>query len=200
MEPSVSVKIKQGEHPMHNKGMVVRVGVLAGTLMIAEIAANTDWQERSDCSTHSTLSTALFPTAPENPHTHFEAEGQFANTSSPYFASGGQYVADSYEVTLQPHFGRNADGQSTVLWIDALGTPDGLSGMQRMYRRFESLDELSNTLARRPEYFPEARLESIRETVSKGMTKIGGSHAPVRFFFSETQLIELGMSFRPLDG
>jgi hypothetical protein len=185
---------------MHNKVLVVSVSVLAGSLMIAEIADNTDWRERSDYSTHATFSTALFPAAPENPHTHFEAEGQFANTSNPYFASGGQYVSDSYEITLQPHFSMNDEGQSAVAWIDAVGTPDGLSGTQRMYGRFGSLDELSSALARIPEHFPKPRIELIREAVSNGLTKIGGSRAPVRFFFSETQLIELGMSFRPLNG
>jgi hypothetical protein len=69
-----------------------------------------------------------------------------------------------------------------------------------MYARFESLDELSNALARLPEYFPQVRIDALREEVSKGLTKIGGSRASVRFFFSETQLIEVGMSFRPLDG
>jgi|ERR1035441_460828 hypothetical protein len=184
---------------MQNMGLVVSVGVLAVSLMIAEIAESTGWQERSDYPTHSTFTSALLPTAPDNPHTHLEAEGQFANTSNPYFASGGQYVADSYELTLQPHFSAN-DGQNTIAWVDAVGTPDGLSGPQRMYARFESLDELSNALARLPEYFPQVRIDALREEVSKGLTKIGGSRASVRFFFSETQLIEVGMSFRPLDG
>lgn len=184
---------------MQNKGLVVSVGVLASSLLIAEITENIDWQERSDYPIHSTLSATLPPAAPDNPHVHLEAEGQFFNVSNPYSASGGQYVADSYELTLQPHFNAN-DGQNVIAWIDAVGTPDGLSGPQRMYARFESLDELSNALARLPEYFPQARIDALREAVSKGLTKVGGTRAPIRFFFSETQLIELGLSFRPLDG
>jgi hypothetical protein len=48
--------------------------------------------------------------------------------------------------------------------------------------------------AYRPELLAKIRqwnAGDAAEAVSNGLTKIGGSRAPVRFFFSETQLIEL---------
>lgn len=174
-------------------------GVLAGTIVLSEISGSAEWQQRPQYLTHFTLSATLPAAVPDNPHTHLEADAQFFDVSSEYFASGGQRVVGRYELYLKPYFDENDDEQGAVAWVDAVGTPDGLSGPQCMYARFRSTDEVLNALASKLD-FPQERIESIRKAVSKGLTKIGGSHAPVRFFFSESQLVELGMSFQPLDG
>ncbi len=173
---------------------LICVGVLAGTLALTEIAEGTDWVKGTEYHPDATLNGPALPGIPENPHTHLEAEGEFYYVSSALSASGAQYA--SYELTLEPRFAVNDDGENVLAWIDATGFPDAVSGQQRLYARFPNQDELANALAKLPAYLPAKCVESICESVLKGPTKVGGSSPSIRFLFSEPQLIDLGMSPR----
>lgn len=167
--------------------------VLATTIVLTEIVWSTEWQGQPHSLSHAAAN-ALPPSMPDNPHSHVDAEPELIDVSSGYSVSGGQRVVGSYELYLEPHFGESVEGKNTIVWVDAVGRPDGLSGTQRMYARFQSLDQLVKVFAGNP-FFGEERLVSLREAVLRGPTIIGGSRAPVRFFFTESQLIGLGMSF-----
>ena len=168
---------------MDNKGLVFSVSFLASTLLFAEVAESADWQRRSEYPMHSAFSATSLPAMPDNPHLDTEAEAEFANVSNPYFASGGQYVTGHYVLNLKPYTSENSERQSALLWVYAVGVPDGLSGAQCMFAPFQSVDDLLSALVDKLSLAP-AQIASIRRDVSRGVTQISGSHPGVQFFLS----------------
>jgi hypothetical protein len=128
-----------------------------------------------------------------NPHTHFELDTEVrATTAAPFSVSGGQQAEEMFRLFIHP-----AASGFNLIGHPVSPEPDGRPS-QRMYGFCSNVQSLAYLLLKAA--LPLPQIDAIRRTAIAGnIQEIGGSRSPVIRLFRRSQLVQIGMTFRPID-